>query len=233
MDKTLEKIIPIANMLAETLGKDCQIVIYDLTNKKGTVAHTVNDCMKNSELTRRLHPIVAQMMFAQGDEEQYCCNYMFVTAEKRLIRSSVASIRDDAGELAGAFCINIDTGKDMNFVNWLMKSLTCVPELGTIPVSPKADVVAMEPSASHISKMTDALIDRIIGDRAENEMSREDKVSAVSVMEQNGLFLVKGAVEKVADKLGIAKVTVYSYLDEIKDTGRKIKPSFSGDGERE
>ena len=27
---------------------------------------------------------------------------------------------------------------------------------------------------------------------------------------------MKGAVDKVADQLGISKVTVYSYLDEVK-----------------
>ena len=36
-------------------------------------------------------------------------------------------------------------------------------------------------------------------------------------MESKGLFMVKGVMEKVAERLGIAKVTVYSYLDEIKE----------------
>jgi predicted transcriptional regulator YheO len=36
-------------------------------------------------------------------------------------------------------------------------------------------------------------------------------------MDQKGIFLIKGAIDKVAEKLNISKVTVYSYLDEIKD----------------
>jgi predicted transcriptional regulator YheO len=35
-------------------------------------------------------------------------------------------------------------------------------------------------------------------------------------MDKKGVFLIKGAVEKVAEKLNISKVTVYSYLDAIK-----------------
>ncbi len=35
-------------------------------------------------------------------------------------------------------------------------------------------------------------------------------------MYEKGIFLAKGSVEKVAKKLNIAPVTVYSYLDKIK-----------------
>ena len=35
-------------------------------------------------------------------------------------------------------------------------------------------------------------------------------------MDDKGVFLIKGAIDKVAERLNISKVTVYSYLDEIK-----------------
>lgn len=35
-------------------------------------------------------------------------------------------------------------------------------------------------------------------------------------MQDRGVFLVKGALEYAADKLGISKVTVYSDLDALK-----------------
>ena len=50
-------------------------------------------------------------------------------------------------------------------------------------------------------------------------MNREEKVLAIRFMEQKGLFLIKGVVDKVAARMGISKVTVYSYLDEIRDGG--------------
>ena len=40
-------------------------------------------------------------------------------------------------------------------------------------------------------------------------------------MEQKGIFLVKGAIDKVALRMGISKVTVYSYLDEIRNRREK------------
>lgn len=36
-------------------------------------------------------------------------------------------------------------------------------------------------------------------------------------MEKKGVFLIKGSIDKVKEKMNISKVTVYSYLDEIKN----------------
>ena len=35
-------------------------------------------------------------------------------------------------------------------------------------------------------------------------------------MDEKGIFLVKGAMDKVASMMGVSKVTIYSYLDEVK-----------------
>lgn len=41
-------------------------------------------------------------------------------------------------------------------------------------------------------------------------------VELVKFMDEKGVFLVKGAIEKVAGIMGVSKVTIYSYLDEAK-----------------
>jgi predicted transcriptional regulator YheO len=38
----------------------------------------------------------------------------------------------------------------------------------------------------------------------------------ICFMDEKGVFLVKGAIEKVAASMGLSKVTIYSYLDEIR-----------------
>ena len=39
------------------------------------------------------------------------------------------------------------------------------------------------------------------------------------MLEEKGIFLMKGSVEKAAEELGVNKVTIYSYLDEIRGKG--------------
>lgn len=40
-------------------------------------------------------------------------------------------------------------------------------------------------------------------------------------MDEKGVFLVKGAIDKVAASMGLSKVTIYSYLDEVRGKNRK------------
>ena len=47
-------------------------------------------------------------------------------------------------------------------------------------------------------------------------MNRKKCVELVKFMDEKGIFLVKGAIDKVAARLGVSKVTIYSYLDEAK-----------------
>lgn len=48
------------------------------------------------------------------------------------------------------------------------------------------------------------------------KMNKQAKVDAVRVMQERGLFIVKGGVEKAATALGVARFTVYNYLEELR-----------------
>ena len=64
--------------------------------------------------------------------------------------------------------------------------------------------------------MIENLMDNILAGGNIQQLSREERIEKVRFMEQKGLFLMKGSVEKAAEKLGVNKVTIYSYLDEVR-----------------
>lgn len=47
------------------------------------------------------------------------------------------------------------------------------------------------------------------------DMSRAEKQAAVRRLDEQGAFLLRGAVEDVAGWMGVSKVTLYSYLNAI------------------
>ncbi|MEG0541270.1 MAG: helix-turn-helix domain-containing protein [Angelakisella sp.] len=49
---------------------------------------------------------------------------------------------------------------------------------------------------THVSEIVDNLIDRIMEDQDISSMSRREKIALIDTMEQKGVFLMKGAVEK-------------------------------------
>jgi len=46
-------------------------------------------------------------------------------------------------------------------------------------------------------------------------LSREDKQRAIRLLDQNGAFILRRAVEDVADAMGVSRITVYNYLNAL------------------
>jgi len=59
-----------------------------------------------------------------------------------------------------------------------------------------------------------AAVEREIGSRLA-DMTRAEKQAAVRRLDEQGAFLLRGAVEDVAGWMGVSRVTLYSYLNAI------------------
>lgn len=47
------------------------------------------------------------------------------------------------------------------------------------------------------------------------ELQREDKQRAVRILEERGAFVLRRAVDDIADRMGVSRITVYNYLNAI------------------
>ncbi len=47
-------------------------------------------------------------------------------------------------------------------------------------------------------------------------MQKEDKIIMIRYLQKHGIFLVKDAIERIAEKLNVSRFTIYNYLAEIK-----------------
>lgn len=67
------------------------------------------------------------------------------------------------------------------------------------------------------------LLDRLIAEVERElggklaELSREDKQRAVKLLNERGAFNLRRAVEDVADALAVSRITVYNYLNAVRD----------------
>lgn len=126
-------------------------------------------------------------------------------------------IRDETGDVAGAICINLDTSRITQQMEYLQSFM---------PNVEKSEFTSRkEPGSAegNIPDMVDDLIQRITGSSPVETMSREQRIEKVRFMEEKGIFLMKGSVEKAAEELGVNKVTIYSYLDEIRGKRQDVK----------
>lgn len=214
MKLLISQYIPIANLIAKTIGEDCEVVLHDLEDPEHSVVYTVNNTVTGRMVGQSFNQLVPRVLLDKNLKDGLVTNYYFHTPQGKLIKSSTALIKDFDGVVVGAICINIDTTRIRQHLNWISEML---PDLDD---TQKVEGVARPavPDA-HVSEIVDNLIDKVMEGQDTARMSRREKVALIETMEQKGVFLMKGAIERVAEKMGISKVTMYSYIDGIRPKG--------------
>lgn len=89
-------------------------------------------------------------------------------------------------------------------------------EASDIPIELSGEViVAVRPPALHGA--LDRLIEGVeteIGCRLA-QMNREQKQQAIRLLDERGAFILRRAVEDVADAMAVSRITVYNYLNAL------------------
>ena len=206
----LKPYIAVADMIANTFGEDCEVVVHDLEDPEHSVVYVANNKVTGREIGQSFYTLVSNVMLSEELADDHADNYYFTAANGKLIRSSTLLIRDEADEVAGAICINLDTSRVIQQMEYLQ---SLMPNRKNTGIVSRQEADTEEGS---ISDMVDDLIQRIVGSSPVETMSRDQRIEKVRFMEEKGIFLMKGSIEKAAEELGVNKVTIYSYLDEIR-----------------
>ncbi len=93
---------------------------------------------------------------------------------------------------------------------------TAEREAADVPIIVDGEVVAIvRLPALHgaLDRLIDA-VEREMGARLP-EMNREQKQLAIRLLDERGAFMLRRAVEDVADAMGVSRITVYNYLNAI------------------
>lgn len=89
-------------------------------------------------------------------------------------------------------------------------------EASDIPLRWDGQIVAavrVPPLHGALDRLIDA-VESELGGRLPS-LSREDKQRAIRLLDERGAFILRRAVEDVADAMGVSRITVYNYLNAI------------------
>jgi len=203
---TMELLRRIAAAVAAQFGPNCEVVVYDLTkdNPEDMIAH-----IENGHVSRRnlhagpSHVALEAMQKGRRDLPDHY-NYITKASDGRILRSSTIYIKDDEGKPIGIFAMNYDlTDFTMaqSAINAFLQSSRGPGEPERIP--------------TNVNELLDDLLEqsvRLIG-RPVAMMNKEDKVRAISFLNDSGAMLITKSGDKIAKYFGISKYTLYSYLD--------------------
>jgi hypothetical protein len=85
-----------------------------------------------------------------------------------------------------------------------------------IPLEWEGEVVAavrLPPLHGALDRLIEG-VERELGGRLP-ELTREQKQRAIRLLDERGAFILRRAVEDVADAMGVSRITVYNYLNAI------------------
>ena len=105
-------------------------------------------------------------------------------------------------------CINLDTTRLTRQIEYLQSFLPAPDDAAPDEQPPR------EPE--NVAVMIENLMDKILAGADAHAMTREDRLEKIRFMDAKGIFLMKGSVDRAAEKLGVNRVTIYSYLDEVR-----------------
>ena len=201
-----------ADLIGRTAGSKTEVVLHDLADPLHSVVYVVNGAVTDRRVGQGLRHLVTEMLTAQarGTDLLPAWWYRYQT---KLIRCTTQLLRDEAGKLVGALCVNEDvTLKTVeipvpadNGILWAEKSVSSADGK---PTSVQENV------RETVFKLITALAkeEGFTG----REVSREERRRFVEMLNDRGVFLVKGSVEYAADVIGVSKVTIYSDLDSVR-----------------
>ncbi|MDR0879346.1 MAG: helix-turn-helix transcriptional regulator [Clostridioides sp.] len=209
---TLNILQQVAHGIAESFGKECEVVIHEFHGKEleeGSIKY-----IEHGEVTGRvggdgpshivLETIEAISKGGKVPKDRY--SYLTQTKDGRILKSSTFFISDDDEKSIYLLGINYDITNIIATKN-VLESFVKVGE------NEKKEAHELIPK--NVNELLDDLITqsmKVVG-KPVALMSKDDKVEVVRFLNDAGAFLVTHSADRVSNYLGISKYTLYSYIN--------------------
>ena len=205
-DSLLDAIKPIVKGLHETLGTTTEVVLHDFRRPESSIV-----AISGSITSRHVGGAMSEIglgLLSQGNSAQDKINYSLRTPSGRTIRSSTILLRDNDGDVVGAFCLNLDVTE----LTLAVSALTSL--IGQAQPEPSESTVFSD----DIGQIIDTVLrqeEQRIG-RALPHDTRQSRREVIKALDARGIFNLPRAAHKVAEHLGVSRATVYADLDAVR-----------------
>jgi predicted transcriptional regulator YheO len=218
-DAVLSALLPVIDGLAATFGPTCEVVLHDYRRGEQSVV-AVSGAVTGRQVGGALSAIGLAVL-AQGDAAANDLNYVTRTPDGRIVKSSTMPLRDGAGHVFGALCVNVDVTA-LRQAGDLLTALAGAP-VAQLPVTTFSD---------DFDDVVDALIraEELARGKPVGTLTRTERLTLLRVLDRRGVFTVRNAVPRVAERLGVSRSGLYADLaDSRRQTSAERDPAGLGE----
>ena len=205
----LKGIIPLVEGIANTFGKNCEVLLHDIRNPQSSVIAIANGHITGRSIGSPMTEYgLATLRSGQFDKPIVNCRKK--TRDGRLLKSSSLFIKDENGKLIGFLCINYDIS-ELTIARNIINNLTNIIEETDFSEEDEC-------FGNTVNEMLSSIVNKALESVGKPVafISKEEKVNIVQLLDEKGVFLIKGAIDYVAKVLCVSRYTVYNYLDETR-----------------
>lgn len=203
-ERMLEFSARLTKGFAAAIGNHCEVVLHDFRDPQRSIIAIANGQVTGRKVGDPVDVLGLQLL--RHPPSQDLINYRTETKNGKVLRSSSIFLRTETGEIFAALCVNEDISVLVNLQQWLQDA-----------VSPLEAGVHEE-----FEHSVEDVLDRLMRDAVRgtgkdpSELTREDKITVISYLENKGAFLIRYSVDRVAELLNLSKYTIYNYFEEVK-----------------
>jgi predicted transcriptional regulator YheO len=214
VNKYIKPFIPLVDALAETFGKNCEVVLHDFGKPEQSIVKIANGHVTGREVGGPATGLILSFIGKKGQKKESLVGYCTKTKRGDELKSTTIFIKNGKDKIVGSLCININVTPYLSTKN-LLEDLCVIPNRSFKEAEEEID----EKFETSVKNLIDDLLEKSIKGIGKPvvQMRKEDKLGILKDLKDKGLFLIKGSAQRVSRELNVSLPTIYKYLEEIKD----------------
>lgn len=194
--------------LASLIGPYCEIVLHSLEDLNTSAIKIANGENTGRQVGSPITDLALKMLKdIEGSERNFSRSYFTRAKGGVLMKSITIAIRNGEGRVIGLLCININL--DAPFSQILQAFM---------PNEEAKKAASNVNFATDVEELVDQTLERTIEEvNADKTLSNHTKNRQIVIdLFDKGIFDIKDAINRVAERLNISKHTVYLYIRQRK-----------------
>lgn len=217
--ETIEDAYSLADFIAEAMGECVEVVVHDVTDMESSIVHICNGDLSGRVVGGSTTDAALKLVYeGRQDSVDYVANYEGRASGGQRFRSSTFFLRDHDDRLIGLLCVNVLVAGIGDAVRILQALEFGKTGAAAATVSEQAATKLEE----NLQGSPEETIRRITRNALHGysvppeRLSRAERIEILRQVQDEGVFLMKGAVSIVAEELCVSVPTLYKYLQEVR-----------------
>ncbi|HCL80205.1 MAG TPA: hypothetical protein DIC53_09595 [Synergistaceae bacterium] len=218
---------PIVKGLAKILGPNCEVLLHDVSTPESSVIACENADISGRSVGAPMTAFGRQLLSSKEyADRDGIYNYYSRTDDGKLLKCSAIFIRDNERKFVGMICVNMDVTHMVQAKGFLEAFLGADEHSGAslgaeVPQSPPcaADTgngvpIQTEIFYKELGDVWEHLLHELKGSlpTSLDRLTSEETRTVVGKLEEQGFFMMKGAVNVLAREIGKSPCTIYNHL---------------------